>query len=387
MLDSIHVGMTGLAGFSQGLRVIANNTANLNTPGFKAASLRYTDLYYSPGGTGDGSAAQLGHGLGTSGTTLDFSQGDLRRTGNDTDLGVDGEGMFVLRDAAGRMRYTRSGAFEFDAAGRLVDRATADVVLGQDASGQTVELSKAGMQASRGAPTTLLHFTGNLSSTVTTYTSGTFKVYDTAGAEHTLAARFTNTASTLPDSWKVELLDGNTAVGESQLVFADGSPTADTAKLSFPSGSGTQVLTLDFSADTTSFAAGTLSTLAMSSQDGKPPANLAKVSVNASGVLVATYANGQTVEGARVLLARLRVPGEASAEGSSSFSAGDGEVELGVAGKAGFGDVRSGVLEASNVDLSREFSELVIVQRGYQASSQVVSTANDMLQELFNLRK
>lgn len=219
------------------------------------------------------------------------------------------------------------------------------------------------------------------------YTSGTFKVYDTAGAEHQLAVRFTSTASTLPDSWKVELVDGGTAIGESQLVFADGAPTAETSRLVFPYGSGSQVLALDFSADATSFAAGTLSTLAMSSQDGKPPANLTTVTVNASGVLVATYANGQTVEGARVLLARLRAPGQANADGSSSFSAADGEVELGVAGKAGFGEVRAGVLEASNVDLSREFSELVIVQRGYQASSQVVSTANDMLQELFNLRK
>jgi flagellar hook protein FlgE len=390
MLDSIHVGMTGLAGYSQGLRVIANNTANLNTAGFKAATLRFTDSFYSPAGSGESGGAELGHGLGTSGTALDMSQGDLRPTGSGTDLGLDGEGLFVLRDPDGRMRYTRAGNFEFDANGRLVDKATSAAVLGTDASGAMVEITKAGLQTSRGIPTTAVRFTGNLSSTVETHTSGSFKVQDAQGAEHQLAVRFTNTASTLAGSWKVELMEGSVAVGDAQLVFADGTPTSETARLAFtytPDGGVAQALTLDFSADATSFASGSLSTLAMSSQDGKPPANLTGVAFNAAGVLVATYANGQAIDGVRLLLARLRAPGAARLDGHAAFAAADGDVDLGHAGDAGFGHVRAGMLEASNVDLSREFSELVIVQRGYQASSQVISTANDMLQELFNLRK
>jgi flagellar hook protein FlgE len=387
MLDSIHVGMTGLAGFSQGLRVIANNTANLNTPGFKAASLRLTDQFYSPADSGG--TTELGHGLATNGTALDFAQGDLRQTGNATDLGVDGEGLFVLRDATGQLRYTRAGSFEFDPAGRLVDKGTGAAVLGSD-GGAPVEISKAGLQTTRGIPTSSIRFTGNLSSTVSSHTTGTFKIQDAGGAEHQLALRFTSTDSVTPGSWKVELVEGTATVGESQIVFDDGLPTAATSKLSVtytPAGGSAQTLTLDFASDATSFASGTLSTIGMSSQDGKPPANLTGVSFSAAGVLVATYGNGQTVEGVRLLLARLRAPGTARPVGDASFRAADADVELGTAGQAGFGSVRSGALEASNVDLSREFSELVIVQRGYQASSQVVSTANDMLQELFNLRK
>lgn len=390
MLDSIHVGMTGLAGFSQGLRVIANNTANLNTPGFKAATLHFADTFHSPAGEGGAGTTELGHGLGAGSTALDMRQGDLRQTGNGTDLGIDGEGLFVLRQADGSLRYSRAGAFEFDARGRLVDRTTGAAVLGVDASGSRVEITKDGLQTSRGVPTTTLRFTGNLSSTVASHTSATFKIQDHAGAEHQLAVRFTSTASTVPDSWKVELMEGAAVVGESQLVFADGAPTPATAKLALsyaPAGATAQVLTLDFSSDATSFASGTLSTIGMSSQDGKPPANLSGVAFNAAGALVATYANGQTIDGMRVLLGRLRSPGSARLDANTSFIAAEGEVEFGQAGAGGFGAIRAGALEASNVDLSREFSELVIVQRGYQASSQVISTANDMLQELFNLRK
>ena len=87
MLDSIYVGMSGLQGYSQGLRVIANNTANINTPGFKGSSLQFGDLFYRDG-SGSGSALptgpdQRGHGLNTYATRIDFSQGDIRQTGNE----------------------------------------------------------------------------------------------------------------------------------------------------------------------------------------------------------------------------------------------------------------------------------------------------------------
>ena len=133
---------------------------------------------------------------------------------------------------------------------------------------------------------------------------------------------------------------------------------------------------------------GDLSTLAMASQDGYAPGTLTKTAFDASGALVLTYSNGQTVKGARLALARFATPDAVQELGGGEYGQARGlHWQVGTAGAAGFGSVRAGMLEMSNVDLSREFSELVVMQRGYQAASQVVSTANDMLQELFGIKQ
>jgi len=144
---------------------------------------------------------------------------------------------------------------------------------------------------------------------------------------------------------------------------------------------------LDFSSDVTSFASGNLSTLAMTSQDGYAPGTLSSAAFDAQGTLVATYSNGQTVTGPRLLLAKFGTPDAVEDLGGSRYAEANGIAwDSGAPTDGAFGRVRSGVLELSNVDLSREFSELVIMQRGYQASSQVIATANDMLQELFRMK-
>jgi flagellar hook protein FlgE len=390
MLDSIHVGMTGLQGYSRGLRVIANNTANLDTPGYKSSTLQFADMFYSNGGAAGNEATQLGHGLATRGTQLDFRQGDLRDTGNPFDLGVDGDGLFLLRLNDGSTRYTRAGNFQFDAERRLADRADGALVLGRDASGAETPITIMGLKTTPGAATGVARFAGNLSSTVDAQTIQSVKVHDAEGEEHQLTVKFTNTAAQATGSWQVELLDGSTAVGEATVVFADGRPTAATAKPTFgytPPGKASQSLVLDFSTDVTSFASGNLSTLALAAQDGRPPGSLTKVTFNARGALVATYSNGQDVEGVRLLLARPHSSDDVESAGGNRFEATGGRAwEVGMAGDGAFGSVHAGQLEMSNVDLAREFSDLVVMQRGYQASSQVISTANDMLQELFNMK-
>lgn len=390
MLDSIHVGVTGLMGYQQGLRVIANNTANLNTPGYKSSTLQFADLFYarSPGGGGD---LQLGRGLDTSGTHLNFRQGDLKQTGNDLDLAVDGEGSFVLRDEQGQSRYTRAGMFDLNADGVLVNRTDGNKVMGRDAAGRLQEVSLGGLRASAGKPTSTGHFTGNLSSTLTEHTVTPVKIFDALGGEHLLSLRFTNTGAETPGSWKVELMDGQTVVGSTQMVFVDGRPSSTSTRLTFtytPAGQPAQQLALSFGADATSFASGSLSTLAMTSQDGYAPGSLSKVAFDATGTLIASYTNGQTAKGARLALARFSTSDAAKNLGGNLYAESGGIAwEVGGAGETGFGSVKAGVLEGSNVDLSREFSDLVVMQRGYQASSQVISTANDMLQELFGIKR
>jgi flagellar hook protein FlgE len=390
MMDSIHVGMTGLLGYAKGLRVIANNTANLNTPGYKSSSLQFTDLFYANAAASGRGAAQLGYGLATAGTHVDFRPGDLRQTGTEFDLGLEGDGLFVLRDMEGQTFYTRAGQFEFDAQGVFVNRADGSKVLGADASGQPAEISLAGLHVAAGKATASARFTGNLSSTTLEQTLPTFQVFDELGKEHALAAKFSRADTDPVGSWKVELLEGATSVGTATIVFDDGRPTAETAKLAFdytPAGLPARQLTLDLSKDVTSFASGTLSTLALSSQDGRAPGQLTKAAFDGQGTLVATYSNGDTVKGPRLLLAKFPSDEAVQQAGASRYTAAGGVGwATGSPGDAGFGAVRSGVLEMSNVDLSREFSDLVVMQRGYQASSQVISTANDMLQELFRMK-
>jgi flagellar hook protein FlgE len=388
MLDSIYIGMTGLLGFSKGLKTIADNTANMNTPGFKESSLQFTDLFYSSGNMSGGSGSgQYGFGLGTAGTTLNFKQGELRNTGNDLDMAVDGTGLFILKDASGNIHYTRAGQFKFNTDGILVNKTDKSTVMGLDPSGNLVPITIAGLQSSAPKATGTVKFSGNISSTATTPTSATATVLDSAGGTHTLTLQFTNTGSSTSTSFNVSILDGTTPVGSGLIQFVSGSIVPATAQVTLtytPSGSAPIPLTLDFGTDVTAFAA--TSTLTMSSQNGIASGSLTKATFDESGTLVLSYSNGQSVKGAQLALGRFDTLDALTAVGGNLFDANNASAwHTGVAGQGAFGAVKAGVIEISNVDLSQEFSDLVIMQRGYQSSSQIISTANEMMQELFTM--
>jgi flagellar hook protein FlgE len=395
MIETIYIGMSGLTGYSSGLRGIANNVANLNTPGFKSSSLEFSNMFYSnegSAGTHHGSVTpQFGHGVATGQSSLNFRQGDLRQTGNTLDLAVEGQGLFVLRDAAGQLRYTRAGQFEMNSDGFLVDRVSGAKVMGLDGRGNLTEVNITAYRVNAPKSTAKLSFAGNLSSSKTEETVSGLSVVDAAGAQHALTVKFTNDSATQEGRWKVTLLEGTTTVGTSTIDFVDGKPKAGTDKLSFtytPTGQPALPLTLDFSGQVTSFASGTLSTLSVSGQDGYEAGAMSKFSFDDKGELKFEFANGQTGKGPRLALANIDTPQLLEAVGGNSFVAADGaKVSYGAAGDGAFGNVRAGSVEISNVDLSQEFSDMVIMQRGYQASAQIVSTANDMLQELFGMKR
>ena len=394
MLESIYVGMTGLLGYSRGLRVIANNTANINTPGFKSSSLQFADMFYTGGNLSGGNASQnydqVGFGLNTTGTAMSFKQGELRQTGNDLDMAVDGQGLFVLQDAEGKTTYTRAGQFKFDDNDVLVSRGNGEKVMGMDDSGNFVEVSLAGQMLNQGKPTSRIKFAGNLSNTAAQPFNGPVQVLDGMGNPHALTLRMSvvpNTGTTM----KAELLDGTIVLGSSNIVFVSGKPTADTSLMQVaytPAGQQPMALTLDFSTDVTNFAQGSATTeFKVASQDGVGPGSLSGTSFDGNGVLRLAYSNGQTVKGARLALARFDSPDAVGALGNNQFEILNRNAwHFGKAGEGAFGTVRAGQIEISNVDLSQEFSDLVIMQRGYQASSQVISTANEMLQELFSMK-
>jgi flagellar hook protein FlgE len=392
MIDAIFIAMTGLHGYETGLRVISNDTANLNTPGYKNSSLLFSDLFYSSGYLGGGGSeayGQYGYGLETLGTVLSFDQGQLQSTGNNLDLAVDGLGLFMLRDDAGHIHYTRDGQFKFNSEGFLVSTTTGEQVMAVDASGNLAPITIANLKTDPATATSIVTFSGNLSSTATTDTVGNVTVIDKVGTSHTLQVKLDAVAGT-PGSWNVALLDGTTTVGTGTIAFINGQPDPAKSKVSItytPSGQSDVPLTLDFSSNVTSFDSGSRSTLAVASQDGFGAGDLVSTAFDASGTLQLTYSNGQVVKGSRLALGRFSSQDAISPVGDNEFEVTDAQAwQTGVAGEQGFGTVRSGMIEASNVDLSQEFSELVIMQRGYQASSQVISTANDMLTELFGMR-
>jgi flagellar hook protein FlgE len=394
MLDTIFIGMSGLTGYSKGLRVIGNNLTNVNTPGFKGAQLQFADLFYQGNGTqgpGLGSGGvQLGTGLNTLSTVISFKSGELHQTGNDLDLAVDGEGFFVLRDGE-QSHFTRSGQFRFDKDGFLVSQTSGLHVSGLDDSNQLSDISLNELHSNPPKATDTVKFSGNLSSNAAAdVTLNNVTVIDPAGGEHLVKLTFKNNSATVAGDWTVTASDTSGTIGTGDIQFASGNVVASASKITLsysPSGIAPFSFTLDFSSNVTSFAGGNNSTVAVSSQDGYGAGELTKVTFDADGTLVAKYSNGQSTKGAHLALARFNSNQELQQLGGNDFiSTGKQSAHLGRAKSQSFGTISTGVVEGSNVDMAEEFSNLIVMQRGYQASSHVISTANDMIQELFDMK-
>lgn len=402
MLDSIYIGTSGLQTFSEGLKVISNNIANLNTPGFKASNSVFANLYYaSPGdGTGQqaGDATQFGGGVAMSQTAVNFRAGEVRQTGNPLDLNVDGEGFFITRkEGTGEAHYTRAGQFEFNADGNLVVRGTDKQVMGLDAGASQVAISLNGLRINAPKATSSITFTGNLSSDLFTnanthqFDLTGVKVIDKLGGEHTLKLSFIAKVGSA-GTWTVKVLDGATEVSSGEIQFNSGTgqvtPGFDTLSFSYaPTGVAASTIKLDFSSNVTDLNTGSTSSLAVNKADGYAVGSLNKVSFGSDGVMSLSYSNGQTVKGVKVALARFDANSQLLPGGSGEFTYASREgLHVGGAAQGGFGSIGSSQIEGSNVDLATEFSDLIVAQRGYQASSRVVSTANELLQDLFDMK-
>lgn len=389
MIDSIYIAMSGLDGHQRGLKVISNNVANMNTTGFKGASLNFTDML-GGGAEGAGWSASgngSGQGLAASQTLLDMRAGELRQTGRDLDLALQGNGFFVVQDDTGALRYTRAGDFEFNSDGALVGRGHGMKVMGRDANGQLVPITLDGLKLNAPKASTEIVLTGNLSSTDTDHTIDALVVYDKLGGAHTLRLQLTN-SSTTPGTWLVAVFEGTDKIGEGELKFENGLPAPGSSPLALTlalKGTDAADIQLVLGSDVTGFSSGTTSSLGLKSQDGHGLGQISSLKFDETGVLKITYSNGEKADGPRLVLAQLRDESALEAVGDALFSYGakepallrDAGDDLKITGQA---------LELSNVDLTEEFSALILMQRGYQASSQVLSTANDMLQELFEMK-
>jgi flagellar hook protein FlgE len=406
---TIHKGATGLLAFSRGLDLLSNNIANLNTPGFKRSDVLFRELFYQYQLTGDSgggsSTAQLGNGVTTRGTVVSFSQGDLQQTGNSTDIAINGNGFFILRNDDA-IFYTRGGQFQFDADGFLVSPALNARVAGIDANGNLVDINIADLRLNPAQATTEINFTNNLASGATApHVIPDVAVIDSLGGSHDLELTFTNNGALAGGgrSWLVRVEDENnnsltTVPANGEIRFQDnGSPETgfNTVTFSFQpaGGAAATTITLFFGnpgsfTGATSFSGGTTSSLAVRDQNGLAAGTILEVGFSDDGAIELRYTNEETADAGRLALAWFDQLQTLRQMGNVLFLAPENlSPQIAAPGDSVMGDIVGGSVEISNVELTQEFTELIIVQRGYQASSQVVTVANEMIQQLLDAGK
>lgn len=390
MFGAIYVGLSGLNAYSRGLQQVSGNVANINTTGFKSSNVSFTDTVSGATNGGlslSGSPASSGSGVELGGIQRDFAPGELRQTRRDLDLAIEGTGYLVL-NRGDQTFYTRTGSFEVDKDGFVVLAGTDYRLATLDSSGRAVSLS---IDASRTSPpekTTTIKFADNLSSTATSFGLSDIRVFDAVGTEHKWQAKFTKAVDAPPGEWTVTVTDDKaTTIGTQTLKFNLGTVDPASSKLVFADADNGLSVTLDFSRNVTSFSSGEVSTLRTASVDGHGIGTITSVTVNAEGELELGYSNEQKKSLGAVAIADFRDPQSLEERsGGLYFDKGNSGRELMSSASQKVGKVVSHRLEASNVDLAKQFGDLITIQRGYQASSQIISVANEMIQQLFGIR-
>lgn len=413
MIRSMSSALSGLRNHQVMLDVVGNDIANVSTVGFKSSSTVFSDVLTqtlngasAPGAqTGGTNPAQIGLGSRLSATVQSFTQGAIQRTGRTTDLAIQGDGFFVV-DNGGQNMYTRAGAFMLDAAGNLT---TADgmIVQGWQADPTGVVDTNTGLgpvQIRVGdllppTQTTRVDLGGNLSADATIGDISTLAVtaYDEQGTAVALNLTFTKSAA---DEWTVTATAGEPAVA---VALTDAVLTFDgTGELVAPADRNIGIaagaiagmpspISIELGAagepGRLSQYAGSMSA-SITNQSGSPSGSLQSFSVAQDGTIVGNYTNGRTRPIAQVATAVFTNPGGLErVAGMWRETPNSGLAQVGTAGSGGRGLMSAGTLEMSNVDLAEEFTRLIVAQRGFQGNARVVTTADEILQEVVNLRR
>ena len=403
MLRSLFTGISGLRTHQQMMDITANNIANVNTTGFKSSSAIFQDTLSQmvtgagapQAGNGGTNPAQIGLGVQLSAVTTNFTQGSTQVTGRNTDMMINGDGFFVV-DNKGEQMYTRAGSFSFDADGRLVN--PQGMVMqgwGTNTAGaidtksvpKDVTLPISTLRAPKETDRAI--FTGNLPGDAADATelTSSVKVYDQAGGEQTLSVTFTKDAAPAT-TWAVSVTDTatppNTVTGSIDTGANGANPHATV--LTLPISQSANTITIDLTKVT---GYDGQNTVAPQSQTGSAMGSLSSFSISKDGLLVGVFSNGSKQTLAQLTMANFNNPPGLEKAGESVYrsSVNSGEAQLGTAGTGGRGFLQGQALEMSNVDLGQEFTNLVVSQRGFQANSKVITTADELLHELVNMKR
>jgi flagellar hook protein FlgE len=412
MGSALWSGISGLNASSKQMDVIANNVANVNTIGYKAGKTFFADVLSQSISGGSSGSMQVGRGVEVTEVGTLFSPGSFETTGNATDLAIDGDGFFMVNDEDAATFYTRAGAFHLDSNGNLVDT-NGYKLQGYNffgaATGMITDISLRNVQS---APETTTEYSVgvnlNSETAATDMYTTTQTVYDSLGDRHSLGITFTKTATNGEWDFQVALdgvnatcpytglqfdSDGNLANiydGAGWVVPGDMSVTFAALSNGATIGTGNVVnwdLTGTSALSITQYASA--SVIKSLTNDGYASGLLKSLSVRNDGTINGFFTNGQTSDLAQLVLGDFDNTWGLKKMGSNLFAetVTSGPAIRNVPGASGMGDVSSNSLEMSNSDLATEFVNMITAQKAYSANARVITTQDQMMTELMNIKR
>lgn len=436
ILTSLFSGISGLNSFGQGLSVVSNNIANMNTVGFKDSTVSFADIISENLGVGGG--GQVGRGVFVDSIQTQFSQGSFETTGNVLDLALEGEGFFIVKDPAGSEFYTRAGIFGIDESGFIENpsgsrlQGTLFNINGTN-TGQVgdIDLGTSNIPA---VATTQVDFVANLDSRVpiplafdvnnptsTSNFSTSITLFDSLGSGHQVGIYFRKSASAASgNTWQwfavvdaansapippattgvaTIMANGTLGFGTDGTLQTESAVTYPLVGFDFSGGpTQNQIIGFDFGTSVVTDSGsgldgvtqfGSQSASLNQTQNGSPDGSLQAISVGQEGIVTGLFSNGRSRTLAQIQIARFNNAQGLSKVGGNMFTitSSSGQPIKGNPDSAGRGRILANSLELSNVDLAEQFVKMIEFQRGFQANSRVITTTDDILQELVNLRR
>ncbi len=415
MIASLYAGISGLSANATAMTVIGDNIANVNTTAFKSNRSHFANILSTSLG-GQSSTGNVGRGVEFWGVNAQWTQGSIENSSSATDLAINGKGFFIVQDGSGSNFYSRAGNFQFDKNGYLVNPDGMRLQGYQvDSGGNIGSISSIyipGERISAPSPTTEFNFDINLSAQAEvagTYTTSQ-TVYDSLGNPIPVTFTFTKTDV---DTWSVEGSIPTTTGGTSPVNFiAAGTDSFDITfdadgRMEAPADDIDVILTLDNGAttpltmtwdmydDATGTSLGDVTGFASASgttfqyQDGYPAGTLRSIAVSEEGIVTATYSNGEMTPMFQLALADFPSYDGLTKMGRNLYaeSLASGQPLPGTAGTGRLGNISPSSLEMSNVDLAEEFVKMITTQRAFQANSRVITSSDEILQELINIKR
>jgi flagellar hook protein FlgE len=410
-MAAFSIALSGLTAASSDLDVTANNVANADTVGFKGSRAEFADVFAA--GAVNLNTSAVGEGVRLDSTAQQFTQGNISTTSSNLDLAISGDGFFTLQDPTNGTVYTRNGEFSEDKNGNVVTASgQALQVYPPTGTGgfNTGALEDLNLQTAQSAPqvtsggTAILNLPadspvppnaatlGFVPTDPTTFNQSTSTtVYDSLG--NAFPATFFFTQTPVPGTWAVNMTVNGQSAGAAQDISFGSTGAINSANggiLSFGGflpGTGAvspQPMTFNFS-QSTQFGGGFGVTSI--TQNGFTTGQLSTVSIDPTGVVSAVYTNGRSTQLGQLALANFPNPQGLKQLGDTNWAEtfSSGTHISGTAGSSGFGDIQSGALEASNVDLTTELVNMITAQRSFQANAQVITTANQLSQTVINI--
>jgi len=417
---SMSTALSGLMAAQADISATSHNIANVGTVGFRSSRVEFADVFSSSPFSNQRTA--IGSGVQVQRVAQDFTQGNVVTTGNLLDIAIEGQGFFAIQNttdangAAGEVRYTRSGAFNMDATGNVVN-ASGDSLLGWpvglDGQPLTNQLSQAiplQIPLTRGAPvaSSEINLEVNLPSDdamlgqqaavppaaafdpndPTTYAVRTvIPMYGDDGTPVEAEAYFIKIQS--PDAVTTD------TIYELRMIIDGAEVTSAAPQVTFDANgdiTAGQTLTYGAAGLTVDLAGSTLSadpfSVAAASHNGSSAGSLTNLELDGTGAIWATYGDMGRIAMGRIVLCNFANPQGLKVQGKATFSvtSDSGPPVVGTPGTAGFGLLRGGALERSNVELTEELVNLISAQRNYQASAKAMETSTSLMQTIMNIR-